>query len=105
MTEYRMIYVTTPDRESAERISDTVIKEGLAACTNLIPGMESRYIWKGQMEVSQEFILWIKSDTMRWERLKTRILELHPYETPCILAIPIAEGSDAYLQWMTEAMS
>ncbi|HRO67323.1 MAG TPA: divalent-cation tolerance protein CutA [Pseudobdellovibrionaceae bacterium] len=100
MSDVLMVYVTTPTKEVADRISETLLQENLVACTNLIPGMESRYRWRGKIEISQEFVLFLKTDRRHFDRIRERVATLHPYEVPCIVAWPLTHGHRPYLQWL-----
>ncbi len=104
MTPFLMVYVTTPNRLCAEEISQAVLEENLAACANLLPAMESRYHWQGKIETAQEFALLLKTDQIRFEKLKQRILSLHSSKTPCVVAWPLEHGHAPYFQWLTESL-
>ncbi len=93
-------YITTPTLEEARRIGKILVEERLAACVNLFPQMESWYRWKGQMEVSQEVVLIAKTRAGLRQALQDRVLALHPYECPCIVFLPIAQGNQDYLNWI-----
>ena len=95
------IYVTTPDAATAERIGRTLVEERLAACANILPAMRSIYRWKGAVEQADEAVLILKTAADRVSALTERVAALHPYETPCIVALPIAAGNPAYLDWIT----
>lgn len=99
-TEIRLFYVTCPNQEVARKISFTLLQEGLVACTNILPGMESLYWWEGKIESSQEVVLILKSTVAQSPRIIARVESLHPYNTPCILTLPVESGSDAYVRWL-----
>ena len=94
---------TVPDQESGEKIAAALVEEHLAACVNLVPGLSSTYRWKGKVEKAEECLLIIKTGVSRFDVLKRRIQELHPYEMPEIIALPIIHGSREYLNWITES--
>jgi len=73
------------------------------ACGNLVPGVESIYRWQGKVETSSEVIVIFKTTAARYLELQTRIRELHPYEVPEILAIPVSAGLPPYLQWVEDS--
>ncbi len=107
MTETRdttvyIVYVTCPAPAVANEISRTLVDEQLAACVNVVPGLQSVYRWQGQVEVDEELLLLIKTTAARFESLKARVLALHPDELPEILAVRAANGLDGYLQWVKE---
>lgn len=96
-----LILSTSPDRESAERIAGALVTERLAACVNIVPGIRSVYHWKGTLQSSEEHLLIIKAPSGHYATIQKRLLELHPYELPEIVAVPIAEGLPAYLSWLS----
>ncbi|MBP7338573.1 divalent-cation tolerance protein CutA [Niveispirillum sp.] len=99
--EISLVYVTTPDRDVAHAIARTVVEEGLAACANIIPGMESLYRWQGKVESAQECVLILKCRSSGFDALSSRVCTLHPYEVPCILALPVTAGLPRYLAWLS----
>ena len=102
MTDAIVVLCTCPNEVSARELAHTLLNEKLAACVNLIPQVTSLYIWQGKMEESQEVQLVIKSRRTLFGVLQQRIQTLHPYEVPEILAMPVLNGSPAYLQWLQE---
>ena len=95
-----VVYCTCPDQVVAERIAEAVVDERLAACVNLIPGLTSIYRWEGQMQHDVELLLIIKTRSAVYPQLEARLRELHPYQVPGIIALPIQAGSAAYLNWI-----
>ncbi len=95
-----MIYVTVGSRDEALRIGRTLVKEKLAACINIIDNMRSLYEWEGKMEETQECILLAKTGSQLFERLKERLLQLHSYDCPCILELPVERGEAAFMDWI-----
>ena len=95
-----MAFCTCPDEASAERIATALVEERLAACVNRIPGVESTYRWQGKIQHDKECLLLIKSVRERFEALRERILALHPYDLPEVIAVAITEGSTVYLEWI-----
>jgi len=85
---------------TAERIAETVVGERLAACVNIVPGLTSIYRWEGQIQRDAELLLLIKTRQEVYPLLEARIRELHPYQIPEIIALPIQIGSAAYLDWI-----
>lgn len=98
--QVQLFYVTCPDSETAQKISRTLLEEGLIACANILPGMESLYWWEGKIETSREVVLILKSTDAQSSRIIARIESLHPYNTPCILSLPIEKSSEAYVRWL-----
>ena len=100
-----MLLLTTLDADTdASTLARTLVEEGLAACVNVLPAMRSIYRWKGAIEEAREQQLLIKTSPAAVAALKTRLLELHPYETPELLVLD-ADGSRDYLRWLEESTS
>jgi periplasmic divalent cation tolerance protein len=95
-------FCTCPDTASAGRIAAALVEERLAACVNLLPGLRSVYRWQGQVEVADEVLLLIKTRADAYPALQERLLALHPYELPELLAVEPAAGLPAYLAWVAE---
>ena len=100
MTDVLVVLITVPDEESARRLTETLLQERLIACANWVGPIRSRYWWDGQQEEAQEVLLLLKTTRERWEALLHRSQELHPYSVPEVLALPVATGSRAYLDWV-----
>lgn len=99
----RFIYITTKDRNEAKAIGKTLVEEKLAACVNILDGMESIYRWKDTVESDIECILIAKTTYSNVGRLTQRVKELHSYEVPCVVSLNLAEqeGNEEYLDWIT----
>jgi periplasmic divalent cation tolerance protein len=95
-----VVLVTTPTPERAAEIARVVVEERLAACGNVVPGLRSIYRWQGQVHDDPEALLVLKTTRARFEALRDRILALHPYEVPEVIALPVEAGSAAYLAWI-----
>jgi periplasmic divalent cation tolerance protein len=100
--EYVLIYVTAPDISVAELIAQSCVENRLAACANIVRGIKSIYHWKGKIETAEECIVILKTRASLFADLEMRVLTLHPYETPCVVAVPIVSGSAAFLDWITD---
>ena len=104
--DLRVVFLTAPDGEVAERLARGLLEERLAACVNLIPGIRSFYRWQGAVQVDAEVLLVVKTRADRLEALASWVQDLHPYELPEILGLPVIGGSQAYLDWIrTESSS
>jgi periplasmic divalent cation tolerance protein len=95
-----LCYCSCPDAVCAQGIAEALVGERLAACVNRLPGISSTYRWQGAVTTEGEELLLIKTTARRFEALKSRLLELHPYELPELIAIPVERGHDAYLDWV-----
>ena len=104
MTGKLIVFVTCQSSEEAEIIARTVVVEHLAACVNVLPGVRSCYMWGSEMKWSEEVLLLIKTTEARFLGLQSRIRELHSYDIPEIVAVPIEIGFDKYLQWIAQSV-
>jgi periplasmic divalent cation tolerance protein len=103
--EFYIVYCTCPDIETARRISSTLVKEKLAACVNMTSPLTSIYTWQGTVEEHTEILLLIKTTKTTYPALEMRIIELHPYELPEIIAVSVKDGLNGYLDWIKECTS
>jgi periplasmic divalent cation tolerance protein len=103
MTEARVVLCTFPSAEKAAEIARILVEERLAACVNLAPPVRSIYAWRGKVEDEQETLAIMKTTAARFEALAKRIAQLHPYEVPEVIALPISDGHAPYLAWLTES--
>jgi len=101
-TEARFIYITCKDKTEALSISKQLLKENLIACANIMEGACSVYRWEGKIVEETEAILFAKSEAQQIETLTRRLKELHSYEVPCIVSLPILGGNPDYLKWIGE---
>ncbi len=95
-----IVLVTCPDEKTAGNLSDIILNKRLAACVNIVPGMTSKYRWKGKMEKSKEVLILIKTRKGLVHSLEKTVKENHPYDMPEVIAIPIVSGSPEYLSWI-----
>ena len=95
---------TVASAEDAERIARSLVEQGVAACVNVVPGLVSFYRWQGRLERDAEVLLLIKTRGERFADLKAALLAEHPYEVPELVAFPIADGHDRYLEWLADSV-
>ena len=100
MTDYVQVITTTARRDEAERIAQALIEGRLAACVQIVGPITSVYRWQGKVETSEEWQCLIKTKREILERLERALRQMHPYEVPEILALPVLWGSDDYLGWV-----
>jgi periplasmic divalent cation tolerance protein len=98
-----LCYCTCPDAASAQQLAHALVNEALAACVNHVPGIRSTYRWRGEVTTDSEELLLIKTTQARFPALKERLLALHPYELPELIAVPVEDGHAAYLAWVRSA--
>jgi periplasmic divalent cation tolerance protein len=101
-TDALVVLVTAPDADVAATLTRAIVDEGLAACGNLIPGLRSIYRWQGAICDEAEVLILFKTRAERFPALRDRIVSLHPYDCPEVIALTVADGSAAYLRWIAE---
>ena len=99
--ETLLVFTNLPDRESADALARTLVERGLAACVSVLGGCRSTYRWEGEIETADEVTVLIKTTPSAYAALERAIVELHSYELPEIVAIPVSRGLPAYLQWVS----
>ena len=105
MTDKLVVLVTCSSPAEARRIARAVVEARLAACVNIVPGaVQSIYRWKGKVESARERLLLIKTSRRRLAKLRKTVEQLHSYDVPEFIALPIAAGSPAYLAWMEDCL-
>ena len=95
-----VVLVTAPSAEKAGELGRAVVSERLAACASVVPGIRSLYWWEGKIQDEPEALLVLKTTRDRFEALRDRLLALHPYQVPEVVALPIEAGHAAYLEWI-----
>ncbi len=98
--EFVLILCSCPDRDSANDISRALVEGRLAACVNQLPGMRSTYRWEDELRHAEEVLLLIKTQAKHFSQIERRIADLHPYELPEVIAVPVSDGSRPYLDWV-----
>jgi periplasmic divalent cation tolerance protein len=105
MQDFIIIFVTAGSAVEAEHLARTLVEERLAACVNRVKSVKSVYRWQGNVEESEEELLIIKSRKELFASVEKRVSELHSYSVPEVIALPIIQGSQAYLHWLGEQLS
>jgi len=101
---YIVVIMTTSNKEEAEKIVRSLLKERLIACANILGPVSSLFWWQGKIDEAKEFLVFMKSHKSLFERLSERVREIHSYDVPEIIALPIIEGSPPYLDWMNTCL-
>ncbi len=101
---YLIVLMTASSREEAEKIVHVLLEEKLIACANIIEPVSSFFWWQGKIESEKEVLAIMKSSETLFEKLQKRVTELHSYDVPEVLALPIVAGSTAYLDWMKDCL-
>lgn len=104
MSAALVVLVTVPSREDGERIAEALVGESLAACVNLVGPIRSIYRWQGAVCRDDEHLLLIKTTPARYAELEARVLALHTYENPEVIALSVEQGAAAYLEWIGKSV-
>ena len=94
-----VVLITCPDEGSAREVAETLLRERLAACVSMIPGVRSSFWWQGAIEEAEEVLLVVKARVEHLGELVEAVKEVHPYEVPEVIALPIIGGHEGYLDW------
>lgn len=98
---HRIVLTTAPNLDEARKIAHALVDDRLAACVNIVPQVESIYRWQGKVESATELLLVIKTTEERWPEVRDKILGIHSYDTPECICFEVADGSQAYIDWIT----
>jgi periplasmic divalent cation tolerance protein len=104
MSDFQIVLSTCGDRETAERIAHRLVEQHLAACVNILPGVQSVYRWQGGVESESEVLMLIKTKAALIQEVQSTIASLHSYEVPEFLVVPVAGGSEAYMAWLEASL-
>jgi periplasmic divalent cation tolerance protein len=102
-TKHLLVLCTCPEKSVADTIAQSLVADRLAACVNIIPGLDSWFRWQGRIERAGELLLVIKTTRDRYPGVERKIRALHPYELPEIIALPLTLGHAPYLAWIEQA--
>ena len=100
MTDALIVFCTCAHQAEAAELARSLVSEGVAACINILPAIESVYRWEGKIETSQEVLLFIKTTRALFPALRDSIVRLHTYDTPEVMAVPVTDGCAKYLAWL-----
>ena len=100
MSDFIVAYVTVSSEAEGAKIARSLIEENLAACVNIVPNVHSFYQWQGEMQQDKELLLIIKSQGIKMSSLVQRVKDLHSYDVPEVISMPISDGSRDYLNWV-----
>lgn len=100
-----LAYITAKDRKQARALGGALVHERIAACVNILGTVESLYRWKGRMETGREVALIAKTTMAKSKKLTARVKQLHSYECPCVVIVPITGGNAEFLMWLAEAVT
>jgi periplasmic divalent cation tolerance protein len=100
----RVVLVTVPDPEGAETLVRQLVEEGVVACGSIVPGITSLYRWQGRVERESETLVVFKTTATGAEKLVARVPQLHPYDVPEVLVLPVEGGHGPYMKWISESV-
>ena len=101
---YIVVIITTSNKEEALKIVHDLLEEKLIACANIVGPVSSIFWWEGKIDEASEFLVFMKSHGNHFERLSEKVAEIHSYEVPEIIALPIIKGSPPYLKWLSDSL-
>ncbi len=99
-----LVMITVDSMENAEKIAETLLEEKLAACVNMIPNVKSIYVWQGEKKIDTEILMFAKTEKDKFPSLVKRVKEMHPYELPEIVGIPVSYGLPEYIEWVKKSL-
>ena len=99
-----VVLSTAPDESVAAELAAALVERRLAACVNLVPGVRSLYWWEGELQDDAEVLMVCKTDARRLDALTSMLQEMHPYDCPEVVALPVEGGAEAYLAWITDTL-
>jgi periplasmic divalent cation tolerance protein len=102
--QFRIVMVTAPSRKIARQLAKSALQARVAACANLISGVESHYWWKGRVESAAEVLIIFKTTAQHLRKLEKLVLVNHPYDTPEFVVLPLAAGNGRYLDWLARSV-
>jgi periplasmic divalent cation tolerance protein len=100
MTDYGVVFMTASSHGEAENIAESLVSQKLAACVNILPNIKSFYWWKNKLCKDDELFLIAKIKNSNFKELEKAVKEIHSYDVPEVILLPIEEGSNTYLQWI-----
>ena len=103
--EYTLIMVTASSREEAEKIATTLLERKLIACANILGPVSSRFWWQGKIDSAEEYMIFMKTKRELFDQVADNVKQLHSYEVPEIIALPIVEGAKPYLEWINSSLA
>jgi len=103
--EYTLVMVTASSREEAEKIATTLLERKLIACANILGPVSSRFWWQGKIDSAEEYMIFMKTKRELFDQVADNVKQLHSYEVPEIIALPIVEGAKPYLEWINSSLA
>jgi len=102
MSDYSVVFMTASSHEEAENIAENLVSHKLAACVNILPNIKSFYWWKNKLCKDDELLLIAKIKTSNFKELEKAVKEIHSYDVPEVILLPIKDGANTYLEWIRQ---
>ena len=102
--EHIVVFITAPDEDTAADIAKALVGEKLAACANIVKNIRSIYKWQGKTEDKSEVLMIAKTSRDMFSALEKKVKSMHPYDVPEIISVPIDQGSEQYIEWLSNAV-
>ncbi len=99
-----LVFVTCASAKEADKIADILLRKKLAACVNVLPGIRSKFWWKGKLEKADEILVMAKTRKSKFAAIDKEVRRIHSYEVPEVIALPIIAGSGKYLKWIADSL-
>jgi len=103
--QFRIYFITSPDEKTAHKLAEELVNNNLAACVNIVPGITSIYRWNNEICKDQEQLMICKSSSIRFEEIEELLKKEHPYDVPELIAVPIVEGTESYLEFIEDSIT
>ena len=102
--DFQIVFSTVPDRDTGLKMAEKLVEYKLAACVSLLPGLVSTYFWQDKIQRDEECLLMCKTLTADYPTMETALRDMHPYELPEIIAVPLSNGLPEYLNWILNSL-
>ena len=102
MADYSVVFITASSNDEAEKIAEKLVSQKLAACVNVLPNVKSFYLWEDKLCKDDEFLLIAKIKISNFKELKKAVKEIHSYDVPEVILLPIEDGANTYLEWIRQ---
>ncbi len=102
MSLYTLVYMTHSNISEARKLASTLVREKLIACANIMPQVESVFMWDDHIDWKDEVVIIAKTKLELFPKVKEKVCELHHYHTPCVISLPLSDGNPSFLNWVSE---
>ena len=102
--QFLQVFVTCKSKKEADAIATVLLRKRLAACANIVPGIDSKFWWNGKIDKAKEVLVILKTKSGNFKKIEKEVKRIHSYEVPEIIAVPIIAGSKDYLGWISKSI-